>query len=233
MGKCDGDWCWLIGDQVLEVASGDIGVHKFKETIGIRFLGKGNGDWCWLVSDEVLEVSSGNVSIHKFKETIGIRFLSKSNGDWCWLISNQVLEISSGHVGVHELEESVSIRLLGKLNTVGTSWLILLSVDIIDQVLKYGVLGIIASLVISWDIMVGDWSLEIGNQLFHGTSGHVESFEGVVNSVIILLCGFLLGKGNGDWGWLVSDKVLQVSSGHVSVHELEKAISIALLDSVS
>ena len=38
-----------------------------------------------------------------------------------------------------------------------------------------------------------------------------------------------MGESNGDWGWLVSDKVLEVSSGDVSVHKLEEAIGIRLL----
>jgi len=36
-------------------------------------------------------------------------------------------------------------------------------------------------------------------------------------------------QGNSDWGWLISDEVLQVSSGHVGVHELEETIGVRLL----
>jgi hypothetical protein len=35
-----------------------------------------------------------------------------------------------------------------------------------------------------------------------------------------------LGETNCDWGWLVGDKVLEVASGDVSVHELEEAVGI-------
>ena len=33
LGKGNSDWCWLIGHKVLEVSSGDIGVHEFEEAI--------------------------------------------------------------------------------------------------------------------------------------------------------------------------------------------------------
>ena len=93
MGKSNGDWGWFVSDEVLEVSSGDIGVHKLEETIGIRFLGKSNGDWAWFVSDEVLEVSSGDVGVHQFEETIGIGFgfikLDKSLGDWSISVLNE------------------------------------------------------------------------------------------------------------------------------------------------
>jgi hypothetical protein len=36
-------------------------------------------------------------------------------------------------------------------------------------------------------------------------------------------------QSNSDWCWFVSDEVLEGSSGHVGVHELEKTIGVALL----
>jgi hypothetical protein len=39
----------------------------------------------------------------------------------------------------------------------------------------------------------------------------------------------LLGKGNSDWCWLVSDEVLKISCGYVSIHEFEKNISFRFL----
>ena len=36
-------------------------------------------------------------------------------------------------------------------------------------------------------------------------------------------------EGDSDWCWLVSDKVLEVSSSDVGVHELEKTIGIRFL----
>merc|ERR1719478_498329 len=86
LGKTDSDWGWLVSNQVLEVSSGDVSVHKLEEAIGVGFLGKSNGDWGWLVGDEVLEVSSGDVGVHKLEETVGIGFhftkLNESLGDW-------------------------------------------------------------------------------------------------------------------------------------------------------
>ena len=29
------NWCWLVGHKVLEVASGDVGVHELEQTISI------------------------------------------------------------------------------------------------------------------------------------------------------------------------------------------------------
>jgi len=72
LGETNGDWGWLISDKVLKVTSGDIGIHKFEEAIGIRLLGKTDSDWRWLIGDEVLKVSSGNVGIHELEETISI-----------------------------------------------------------------------------------------------------------------------------------------------------------------
>jgi len=86
LGKSNSNWRWFISNQVLEVSSSDVGVHKLEKTIGIGFLGKSNGDWGWFVGDEVLEVSSGDVGVHKFEKTIGIGFhlieLDKSLSDW-------------------------------------------------------------------------------------------------------------------------------------------------------
>jgi hypothetical protein len=38
-----------------------------------------------------------------------------------------------------------------------------------------------------------------------------------------------LGKSNSDWCWLVSNKVLEVSSSNIGIHEFEETVSIALL----
>ena len=49
MGKSNGDWGWLVSDEVLEVSSGDVGVHKLEEAIGIGFhlieLDESLSDW--------------------------------------------------------------------------------------------------------------------------------------------------------------------------------------------
>ena len=33
LGKGNSDWCWLIGHKVLEVSSGNIGIHELEEAI--------------------------------------------------------------------------------------------------------------------------------------------------------------------------------------------------------
>ena len=102
MGEGNGDWGWLVSDEVLEVASGDVGVHKLEESIGVGLLGEGNGDWGWLVSDKVLQVSSGHIGIHKLEESIGIGLLlidlDKSLGDWGIGVLDQVDEGGLGNV---------------------------------------------------------------------------------------------------------------------------------------
>ena len=49
MGETNGDWGWLVSDEVLEVSSGDVGVHKLEEAVGIGFhlikLDESLGDW--------------------------------------------------------------------------------------------------------------------------------------------------------------------------------------------
>jgi hypothetical protein len=72
LSKSDGDWCWLVSDEILKVSSGNVGVHKFEETISIGLLGESDSDWGWLVGNEVLEVSSSDVGIHKLEKAISI-----------------------------------------------------------------------------------------------------------------------------------------------------------------
>jgi hypothetical protein len=102
--ECDSDWCWLVSHEVLQVTSGDIGVHKLEESIGVALLGEGNGDWSWLICDQVLKIASCDVGIHQLEESIGVALLGESNGDWCWLVGDQVLKVASCDVGIHKLE---------------------------------------------------------------------------------------------------------------------------------
>jgi len=82
--QSNSDWCWLVSDEVLEVASGHVGIHKLEKTVSVGLLGKGNGDWGWLVGDKVLQVTSGDVGIHELEEAIGVRLveLDEGLGDW-------------------------------------------------------------------------------------------------------------------------------------------------------
>jgi hypothetical protein len=54
LGKSDRERGGYVGNEVLEVSSGDIAIKKGGDVVGVSFLGKGNSDWCWLVGDEVL-----------------------------------------------------------------------------------------------------------------------------------------------------------------------------------
>merc|ERR1711981_526441 len=82
LGKSNSNWSWFVSDQILQISSCYVSVHKLEKTISITLisLSKSNGDWCWLVGDKVLEVSSGDVSIHNLEEAISITLLSKGNG---------------------------------------------------------------------------------------------------------------------------------------------------------
>ena len=75
MCKGDSDWSWLVGDKVLEVTSGDVGVEEGADVVGVGFLGKSNSDWCWLVGDEVLKVTSGNIAVEEGGNVVTISFL--------------------------------------------------------------------------------------------------------------------------------------------------------------
>ena len=153
MSKPNSNWGWLVGHKVLEVASGDVGIHKLEEAIGIRLLGKSHSNWGWLVSDEVLEVSSSDVGVHELEKTIGIRFLGETNGDWGWLVSDEVLEVSSGDVGVHKLEEAVGIGFhLIKLDESLGDW----GIGVLDKGNK-GLLGD----VLTVELSNVDWSLSL------------------------------------------------------------------------
>jgi hypothetical protein len=51
LGKSDRERGGYVGNEVLEVSSGDIAIKKGGDVVGVSFLGKGNSDWCWLVGD--------------------------------------------------------------------------------------------------------------------------------------------------------------------------------------
>jgi len=223
LGKSNSNWCWLVGNEVLQVSSGDVSIHELEKTISIGLLGKSDGDWGWLVSDKVLEVTSGDVGIHKLEETISIGLLGKGDGDWCWLISDKVLQVSSGDVGIHELEEAISIGLLGKSDgdwgwLVGDEVLEVSSGDVgvhkLEEAISIGLLG----------KGNGNWGWLIGNEVLEVSSGDIGVHE-LEEAIGIRL----LGKSNGNWCWLVGDEVLKVSSGDVGIHKFEEAIGIGLL----
>mgnify|MGYP001069396708 CR=1 FL=1 len=205
-GLCetDSDWGWLIGDEVLKVSSGNVGIHELEETISIGFLGKSDGDRGWLVGDKVLEVSSGDVSVHKLEETIGIRLLGESDGDWGWLVGNEVLEVSSGDVGVHELEKTIGVRFLGESDG-DWGWLVSdevlevssgdVGVHKLEETIGIGFLG----------ESNGDWGWLVSDEVLEVSSGDV-GIHKLEKSIGIGFHLIELDESLGDWSIGVLNK---------------------------
>ena len=125
MSELDGDWGWLVGDEILESTSGDVLTKKSGEVISVALLGKLDGDWCWLVGDQVLESTSGDIISKESGEVVSITLLGKLDSDWCWLISHEVLEGTSGHVLTEKSGEIVGVRLVDlsiQLNETLSDW---------------------------------------------------------------------------------------------------------------
>ena len=205
MGKSDGDWGWLVGDEVLEVSSGDVGVHKLEEAIGIRLLGKSNGNWCWLVSDEVLKVSSGDVGIHKFEEAIGIGLLrvelDKGLGDWGIGVLDEVNESRLGHVLTVKLS-NLDLSLMVLLGPVGGLVINgVISIIIWETLVEDLLEGLAASEGIS---NVGSGSL--WDSLDHDGKGDVV----VVGDILRLISGSLKDRVEG----VVSNNLSERLEGH-------------------
>ena len=197
MSKSDSDWGWLIGNQVLEVSSGDVGVHELEETIRIGLLGKSDSDWGWLVSDEVLEVASGDVGIHKLEEAIGVRLLSESNGNWGWLVGDEVLEVASGDIGVHKFEEAISIRLLGiELNQGSGNW----DSGIGDEVLE-GLSGNVLSIELSNNGLGGHSAELSGSSLLGDINISIIVWESLIEHLLEGL-STLEGVNSNSSSWL-------------------------------
>ena len=95
MGEGNGDWSWLVGQEVLEVSSGYVGVHELEEAIRVRLrlieLEESLGDWCISVLDQVNESRSGDVLTIKFTnlDLAGLVLLGPVGG----LIINGIVSI--------------------------------------------------------------------------------------------------------------------------------------------
>jgi len=95
LSESDGDWGWLVGDEVLQVTSGDVGVHKLEETVGIGFtlieLDESLGNWCIGVLDQVNESGLGHVLSIKLTnlELTGVVLLRPVGG----LIINRIISV--------------------------------------------------------------------------------------------------------------------------------------------
>ena len=86
MGESNGDWGWLINDEVLEVASSDVLSTESEHAVLIALLGESNGNWGWLVNDEVLEVTSGHIFSTEGEHAVFVRLelieLDETLSDW-------------------------------------------------------------------------------------------------------------------------------------------------------
>ena len=221
MGETNGDWGWLIGHEVLKVASGDVGIHELEQTISIRLLGESDGDWGWLVGHKVLQVASGDVGIHKLEEAIGIRLLGKSDSNWGWLVSDEVFEVSSSDVGVHKLEEAIGIRFLGESNgdwrwLVGDEVLEVSSGDVGVHELEEAV-GIGFHLI-KLDEALSDWGISVLDKGNKGLLGDVLTVELTnVNGSLGLLLGPL-------WS-LVLDGVVSIIIREALIDDLGKGLA--------
>jgi len=92
------DWCWLVGDKILQCTSCNVGIKENTKVITIRFLGKFDSNWSWLIGNKILEGTSCDIGIKKNTEVITIILLSKFNSDWSWLIGDKILQCTSGDI---------------------------------------------------------------------------------------------------------------------------------------
>jgi len=110
LGKGNGNWCWLVGDEVLKVSSGDVGVHKLEEAIGIGFLGieldKSLGNWSIGVLNEVNEGRLGNILTVKLTN-LGLSLMVLL-GPVGGLVINGVVSIIIRETLVHDLGEGLA-----------------------------------------------------------------------------------------------------------------------------
>jgi hypothetical protein len=110
LGEGNGDWGWLVSDQVLQVTSGDIGVHKLEETVSIRFslieLHESLGNWCIGVLDQVNESGLGHVLSIKLTnlELTGVVLLRPVGG----LIINRIISVIVWETLVEDLLEGLA-----------------------------------------------------------------------------------------------------------------------------
>ena len=61
LSELEGDWCWVVGDEILERRNGYVVIQKSE--VVLLGLSELESDWCWMVSDEVLESRNGDVVI--------------------------------------------------------------------------------------------------------------------------------------------------------------------------
>jgi len=188
--QSDSDWCWLVSDEVLQVASGHVGVHELEKAIGVGLLSESHGDWGWLVGNKVLKVSSGHVGIHKLEEAIGVRLieLNEGLGDWSIGILNQVNEGGLGHVLTVELSNLglSSVVLLGPVGGLVINGVVSIIIweTLVEDILE----GLATSEGIS---NMGSGSL--WDSLDHDGKGDVV----VVGDVLLLISGSLKDRVEG------------------------------------
>jgi len=218
--ELDSDGGRPIGDEVLHLSPGNVGVHELENVVLVALLGELDSDGGWPVGDEVLHLAPGDVSVHELEDGVLIGLLGQLDGDGGRSIGDEVLHLSSGNVGIHELEDGVFVRLLGKLDgdrgwSIGDEVLHLASGNVGVHELEDGILiGFLGKLNSD-----GGWP--VGDKVLHLSSGDisVHKLEDVV------LIGFddigieldeLLGNRRG----LVLDEGLKRLLGDVLTVEL-------------
>jgi len=115
--ELDSDGGWSVGDEVLHLSPGDIGIHELENVVLIALLGEFDGDRGWPVGNEVLHLTSGNVGVHELEDVVFVRLLGELDGNGGRSIGDEVLHLSSGNVGIHELEDVILVGLLSQLDS--------------------------------------------------------------------------------------------------------------------
>jgi len=218
--ELDGDRGWSVSDKVLELSSGDIGIHELENVVLVALLGKLDGDGGRSVGDEVLELSSGDIGVHELENVVFVRLLGKLDGNGGRSIGNKVLQLASGDVSIHKLEDVVLVGLLSQLDgdrgwSIGDEVLELASGNVgihkLENVVLIGFLGKLDS----------DRGWSISDEVLELTSGYVGVHE-LEDVVFVGLADVRIELDEllGDWGSLILDKGLEGLLGDVLTVEL-------------
>ena len=150
MGESYGDWGWLVGNEVLEVSSGDVGVHELEEAVGIGFhlikLDEALSDWGISVLDKGNKGLLGDVlTVELTNVNWGLGLLL---GPLWSLILNGVISIIIREALVDDLGKSfTSIEGLGWWWSVSLLWVSLDHDGHGDVVVIRHVLGLLSGSV--------------------------------------------------------------------------------------
>ena len=95
LSQFNGDGRRPVSDEVLQLASGNVSIHKLEHVILVGFLSQLNGDGAWSVGDKVFQLTTRNIGIHEFEDIILIRLLGQLDSDGGRSISDQILQLAS------------------------------------------------------------------------------------------------------------------------------------------